>query len=49
VLVNIITAEAIDYNGNYEYHNLNYIAEITGPNKNELSQKYPNPFNPVTR
>ena len=39
----------IDYNGNFEYHNLNGFAEITGPNKYELSQNYPNPFNPVTK
>jgi hypothetical protein len=39
----------IDYNGNFEYHNLNGYVEISGPNKYELSQNYPNPFNPVTK
>lgn len=38
----------IDYNGNYEYFNLEGKTEITNPVKFELSQNYPNPFNPET-
>jgi len=38
----------IDYNGNFEYFNLNNIVEISSPAKIELSQNYPNPFNPAT-
>jgi hypothetical protein len=38
----------IDYNGNFEYHNLANIVEIEIPNKFSLSQNYPNPFNPST-
>ena len=39
----------IDYNGNYEYHNLNNVVEIGVPGKFNLSQNYPNPFNPTTK
>jgi hypothetical protein len=38
-----------DYNGNFEYHNLNNIVEVGVPDKFELSQNYPNPFNPTTK
>jgi hypothetical protein len=39
----------IDYNGNFEYHNLANIVEIGIPNKFNISQNYPNPFNPITK
>jgi hypothetical protein len=39
----------IDYNGNFEYHNLSATVEIGIPKKFEISQNYPNPFNPVTK
>jgi len=39
----------IDYNGNYEYFELEGIAEIGVPDKFDISQNYPNPFNPVTK
>jgi hypothetical protein len=39
----------IDYNGNFEYHNLNNEVEIGVPNSFSLSQNYPNPFNPSTK
>lgn len=38
----------LDYNGNYEYHYLSAIVEITLPLSFHLSQNYPNPFNPTT-
>ncbi len=38
----------IDYNGNYEYFDLNGTANIGAPSKITLGQNYPNPFNPVT-
>jgi len=38
----------IDFNGNYEYHNLSDEVVIGVPEKFELSQNYPNPFNPST-
>lgn len=38
-----------DYNGNFEYHNLNQTVEIGLPKKFALKQNYPNPFNPVTK
>jgi hypothetical protein len=37
-----------DFNGNYEYHNLNGEVTIGAPNTFELKQNYPNPFNPTT-
>lgn len=39
----------IDYNGNFEFYDLNNIVEIGTPNKFTLSQNYPNPFNPATK
>ena len=39
----------IDYNGNFEYYNLNGVIEIGVPNKYDISQNYPNPFNPTTK
>ena len=38
----------IDYNGNYEFHNLSGDVNISAPNKFEMAQNYPNPFNPTT-
>lgn len=37
-----------DFNGNFEYHNLNGEVIIGTPNTFELKQNYPNPFNPTT-
>ncbi|MFZ4589755.1 MAG: T9SS type A sorting domain-containing protein [Ignavibacteria bacterium] len=39
----------IDYNGNFEYFELNGNVEVGLPGKFNLSQNYPNPFNPVTK
>jgi hypothetical protein len=39
----------IDYNGNFEFFNLNNDVIIGTPNKFDVSQNYPNPFNPVTK
>lgn len=39
----------VDFNGNFEYFNLNNEAEVGTPSKFELSQNYPNPFNPSTK
>lgn len=39
----------IDYNGNFEYFNLNNEVNVGIPAKFELSQNYPNPFNPSTQ
>jgi hypothetical protein len=39
----------VDFNGNYEYHNLNNEVDIISPNKFIVSQNYPNPFNPETK
>ncbi len=39
----------IDFNGNFEYHNLSYEVMIGVPEAYELSQNYPNPFNPTTK
>jgi len=38
----------IDFNGNFEYHNLADEVVIGVPDKFSLEQNYPNPFNPVT-
>ncbi|HCA42663.1 MAG TPA: hypothetical protein DEP28_05350, partial [Bacteroidetes bacterium] len=38
----------IDYNGNFEYFNLDNSVSIGTPGKITLNQNYPNPFNPVT-
>ena len=37
-----------DYNGNFEYYNLNEVVNISFPKKFLLEQNYPNPFNPST-
>jgi len=39
----------IDYNGNYEYFNLNNEISVGVPGEFSLKQNYPNPFNPVTK
>ena len=39
----------IDFNGNFEYHNLSNEVVIEVPEKLSLSQNYPNPFNPTTK
>jgi hypothetical protein len=39
----------IDYNGNYNYHNLSNDVIVGLPDKITLSQNYPNPFNPSTK
>lgn len=39
----------IDFNGNYEYFELQNEVIISVPEKIFLSQNYPNPFNPVTK
>lgn len=39
----------IDYNGNFEYFELNGNVEIEIPAKFTLKQNYPNPFNPLTK
>ncbi|MBX7046735.1 MAG: T9SS type A sorting domain-containing protein [Ignavibacteria bacterium] len=38
----------IDYNGNFEYHELTSEVIIGVPSKFSLAQNYPNPFNPST-
>lgn len=38
----------IDYNGNFEYHNLAEAVNIGKPINSDVYQNYPNPFNPVT-
>jgi len=39
----------IDYNGNFEYHNLIGEVIVGVPNAFTLLQNYPNPFNPTTK
>jgi hypothetical protein len=39
----------IDFNGNFEYHNLSNEVIVGLPEKFSLSQNYPNPFNPSTK
>ncbi|HMQ68509.1 MAG TPA: T9SS type A sorting domain-containing protein [Ignavibacteria bacterium] len=39
----------IDFNGNFEYFDLNSEVVIGVPENFELSQNYPNPFNPSTK
>ena len=39
----------VDYNGQYNYFNLNNEVNIGLPSKFDLSQNYPNPFNPSTK
>ena len=39
----------LDFNGNFEYYDLNSTVEIGMPEKFNLSQNYPNPFNPTTK
>ncbi len=39
----------IDFNGNFEYFNLNGEVIVGVPNNFDLSQNYPNPFNPETK
>jgi hypothetical protein len=38
----------IDFNGNFEYFNLNNEVNVGVPSNYDLSQNYPNPFNPST-
>ncbi len=39
----------IDFNGNFEYHNLSNEVLVGVPVSFSLSQNYPNPFNPTTK
>ena len=39
----------IDFNGNFEYFNLNEEIIVGIPDQFSLSQNYPNPFNPTTK
>jgi hypothetical protein len=38
-----------DYNGNFEYFNLNTLVSVGSPLSFNLSQNYPNPSNPVSK
>ncbi|MBX7043383.1 MAG: T9SS type A sorting domain-containing protein [Ignavibacteria bacterium] len=38
----------VDFNGNYEYFELNGVAAVGVPAEFMLAQNYPNPFNPTT-
>lgn len=38
----------VDFNGNFEYLDLNGMVAIGSPDRFTLSQNYPNPFNPTT-
>ncbi|MBK6536818.1 MAG: T9SS type A sorting domain-containing protein [Ignavibacteria bacterium] len=44
-----LQTKAKDFNGNFEYHNLNGEVIIGVPNRLQLIQNYPNPFNPSTK
>lgn len=39
----------IDFDGSYEYYELQNAVEVGAPDNFELSQNYPNPFNPTTK
>ncbi|MGB3018731.1 MAG: T9SS type A sorting domain-containing protein [Ignavibacteria bacterium] len=39
----------IDFNGNFEFHNLSSEVNVGVPSEFALSQNYPNPFNPSTK
>ncbi|MBK8550713.1 MAG: T9SS type A sorting domain-containing protein [Ignavibacteria bacterium] len=39
----------IDYNGNYQYYDLQSEVVIGAPTEFSLKQNYPNPFNPTTK
>jgi hypothetical protein len=39
----------IDFNGNFEYHNLSSEVNVGVPSEFAISQNYPNPFNPSTK
>ncbi|MBE2255513.1 MAG: T9SS type A sorting domain-containing protein [Ignavibacteria bacterium] len=45
----IYRLKQVDYNGNFQYYELDNFIEVGVPDKYELSQNYPNPFNPVTK
>ena len=39
----------VDFNGNYQYYDLQGEVTVGVPSKFDLGQNYPNPFNPVTK